>query len=91
VLRTIFRPKREVIRRWRQLHDEEFHSLYSSPSIIRMIKSSKIRWAGHVTQMGTKCNACRILVVKPEGMSRGWMDNIKMDLREIGCGWYGLD
>jgi hypothetical protein len=59
---------------WRKLHTEELHSLYSSPSIIRMIKSRRMRWAGHVTRMGEKRNAYRILVGKPEGkrLLGGW-------------------
>jgi hypothetical protein len=67
----------------------------SSPSIIRMIKSRRMRWAGHVARMGDKRNACRILVGNPEGkrpLGRPrcrWMDNIKMYLREIG--WGGMD
>jgi hypothetical protein len=66
VLRRIFGPKRdEVTRGWRKLRNEELHSLYSSPSIIRMIKSK--RMAGHVARMGEKRNAYRILVGKPEG------------------------
>jgi hypothetical protein len=71
------------------------HNLYSSPSIIKMIKSRRIRWAGHVARMGEKRNADRILVGKPEGKRplgrprRRWVDNIKMDLREIG--WDGMD
>jgi hypothetical protein len=80
---------------WRKLHNEELHNLYSSPSIIRMINSRRMRWAGHVAQIGARRNACRILVGNPEGKrplgsprSR-WVNNIKMDLREIG--WYGLD
>jgi hypothetical protein len=74
---------------------EDIHNLYSSPSIIRMIKSKKMRWAGHVTRMGEKRNAYRILVGKPEGKRplgrprRRWVDNIKIDLRELG--WYALD
>jgi hypothetical protein len=70
---------------WRELHNEEFHNLYSSPSIIRMIKSRRIRWAGHVARMGEKRNAYRILVRKLEGKRplgrprRKWVDNIKMD------------
>jgi hypothetical protein len=62
VWRRIFRPKRdEVTGGWRQLHNEELHNLYSSPSIIRMIKSRIIKWAGHVARMGEKMNACMIL------------------------------
>jgi hypothetical protein len=68
VLRRIFRPKRdEVTGGWRKLHDEELYSFYSSPSIIRMIKSRRMRWAGHVVRMEEKRNACMILVGKPEG------------------------
>jgi transcription termination factor 2 len=96
VLRRIFGPKRdEVTGGWRKLHNEELHKLYSSPSIIRMIKSRRMRWAGHVARMGEKRNAYRILVEKPEGKRplgrprRRWVDNIKMDLREIG--WDGMD
>jgi hypothetical protein len=60
-LRRIFGPKRdEVIRGRRKLHNEELHSLYSSPSIIRMIKSRRMRWAGHIARMGEKRNAYRI-------------------------------
>jgi hypothetical protein len=66
--------------------------LYSSPSIIRIIKSRRMRWAGHVTRMGEKRNACRLLVGKPEGRRplgrprRRWVDNIGMDLVEVGWG-----
>jgi hypothetical protein len=69
--------------------------LYSSPSIIRIIKSRRMRWAGHVARMGDKRNAYRILVGKPEGKRplgrprRRWVDNIKMDLKERG--WDGVD
>jgi hypothetical protein len=69
--------------------------LHSSPSIIRMIKSKRMRWAGHVARVGETKDAYRILVGKPEGNRplgrprRRWVDNIKIDLREIG--WYGLD
>jgi hypothetical protein len=84
-------PKRdEETGGWRKLHNEELHNLYSSPSIIRIIKSRKMRWAGHVALLGEKRNAYRILVGKPEGKRplgrprRRWVDNIKMDLREIG-------
>jgi hypothetical protein len=63
VLREIFGPKRdEVTGGWRKMHNEELHNLYSSPSIIRMIKSRRMIWAGHVARMGEKRNAYRILV-----------------------------
>jgi hypothetical protein len=68
VLRRIFGPKRdEVTGEWRKLHNEELHGLYSSLSIIRIIKARRMRWAGHVAQMGEKRNAYRLLVGKPEG------------------------
>jgi hypothetical protein len=67
VLKRIFGTKRNVTGGWRKLCNEEFHNLCSSPSIIRMIKSRRIRWASHVARMGEKRNACRILVGKPEG------------------------
>jgi hypothetical protein len=88
VLRRIFGPKRdEVIGGWRKLHNEELHNLYCSP--IRIIKSRRMRWAGHVSRMREKRNAYRILVGKPEGnrplgRPRRWRkENIKMDLRKI--------
>jgi hypothetical protein len=78
---------------------EELHNLYSSPSIIRIIKSRRMRWTVHVARMGEMRNAYRLLVGKPEGKRplgrprRKWMDNIKMDLGQVGCGdvdWIGL-
>jgi hypothetical protein len=82
----IFGPKRDgVTGRWRELHNEELHNLYSSPSIIRIIKSRRTRWAGHVARMGEKRIVYRLLVGKPEGKRplgrprRRWIDNIKMD------------
>jgi hypothetical protein len=100
VLRRIFGPKRDgVTGGWRTLHNEELHNLYSSPSIIRTIKSRRMRWAGHVTRMGKKRNVYRLLVGKPEGKRplgrprRRWIDNIKMYLLEIGVNvvdWIGL-
>jgi hypothetical protein len=67
-LRRIFGPKRDEVRGgWRKLHNEELHNLYSSPSIIRMMKSRGTRWAGHVTRMGVTRNTYRILVGKLEG------------------------
>jgi hypothetical protein len=80
---------------WRKLHNEELHNLYSSPSIIRTIKSRRMRWAGHVARMEEKRNTYRILVRKPERRRplgrprRRWVDNIKMNFREIG--WDGMD
>jgi hypothetical protein len=68
VSRRIFGPKRdEVTRGWRKLHNKELHNLYSSPRIIRTIKSTRMRWSGHAAQMGVKRNAYRILVGKPDG------------------------
>jgi hypothetical protein len=78
-----------------KVHIEELHSLYFSPSILGMIKSRRIRWAGHLTRMGEKRNAYRILVGKPEGKTllgrprRRWVYNIKLDLREIE--WDDMD
>jgi hypothetical protein len=100
VLRRIFGPKRdEVTGEWRKFHNEELRDLYSSPSIIRTMKSRRMRWAGHVARMGEKRNAYRLLVGKPEGkrlLGRPrcrWVDNIRMDLGEVGWGdvdWIGL-
>jgi hypothetical protein len=74
-----------------KLHNEELRDLYSSPSKIRIIKSRRMRWAGHVARMGEKRNAYRLLVGKPKGKRprRKWVGNIKMDLLEIG--WGGVD
>jgi hypothetical protein len=90
-LKRIFGPKRAgVTGGWRKLHNEELHNFYSSPSIIRIIKSRRMRLVGHVAWMGEKRNVYRLLVGKPEGkrplgrQRRRWMDNIKMELLEIG-------
>jgi hypothetical protein len=91
VLRGIFGPKRdEVMGEWRKLHNGELHNLYSSPDIIRQIKSRRIRWAEHVARRGEGRNVYRVLVGKPGGKrplerprSR-WEDGIKRDLRGIG-------
>jgi hypothetical protein len=100
VLRRLFGPKRdEMTGEWRKLHNEELRELYSSPSIIRIIKAKRVRWAGHVAQMGENINAYRLLVGKPEGRKplgrprRRWLDNIRMVLGEMGWGgvdWTGL-
>jgi hypothetical protein len=67
VLVKIFGPKREVDGSWRKLHNDEIHSLYSSPNIVRVIKSRKMRWAGHVARMGEGRGVYRVLVGMPEG------------------------
>jgi hypothetical protein len=99
VLRRIFGPKTEEDGSWRKLHNDELHSLYSSPNIVRVIKSRRMRWAGHVALMGEGRGVYRVLVGKPEGkrpLERPrckWEDNIKMDLREIeidGANWIQL-
>jgi hypothetical protein len=80
---------------YEELHNEELPNLYSSPSIIRMIKSRSMRWAGYVARMGTKRNAYMMLVPMSEGKKplgrprRGWVDDIKIDLRDIG--WDSMD
>jgi hypothetical protein len=100
VLRRIFGPKSyEVTGKWRKLHDEKLRDLYSSSSIIRTIKSRRMRWMGHVARMKLKRNAFRLLVGKPEGkrtlgrQRRRRVNNIRMDLGEVGWGdvdWIGL-
>jgi hypothetical protein len=99
VLWRIFGPKRdEVTWEWRRLHNKELYALYSSPNIIRVIKSRKLRWAGHAARMGERRVAYRAVVGKPEGRrtlgrpKRRWEGNIKMDLREVGWGmdWINL-
>jgi hypothetical protein len=88
-LRRIFGPKREEDGSWRKLHNEELHSLYSLPNIVRLIKSRRMRGVGHVARMGERRGVYRILVGRPESKRplgrrrRRWMDTIKMDLREI--------
>jgi hypothetical protein len=100
VLRRIFGPKwDEVTGEWRKLHNKELHDLYSSPSIIRIIKSRRMRLVGHVARTGEKRNAYRLQVGKPEGKiplgrpRRRWVNNIRMDLGEVEWGdvdWIGL-
>ena len=87
MLRRIFGPRRdEVTVEWRRLHNEELTDLYSSPNIVRVIKSRRISWAGHVARMGEERGVCRVLVGKPEGRGplgrprRRWVDNIRTDL-----------
>jgi hypothetical protein len=100
MLRRIFGPKRdEVIGEWRKLHNEEHLYFYSSPSIIRIMKSRRLRWEDHVARMRKKRIAYRLLVGKPEGKSllgrsrRRWVGNVRMDLGEVELGdvdWIGL-
>jgi hypothetical protein len=91
VLRRIFGPKRdEATGEWRRLHNEELVDLYSSPNIIRVIKSRRMRWAGYVARMGANRGAYRLLVGGPEGRRplgkprHRWENNIKTDIQEVG-------
>jgi hypothetical protein len=95
----IFGPKRNEDGSWRKLHSDELHNLYSSPNIVRVIKSRKMRWVGHVARMGEGRGVYRVLVGRPEGKRplgrprHRWEDNIKLDLREImidGANWIQL-
>jgi len=100
VLRRIFGHRRDdVTGEWRRLHNEELNDLYSSPNIVRVIKSRRIRWAGHVERTGEERGLYRVLMGKPEGRRplgrprHRWVDNIRMDLQEVGCrymDWIGL-
>ena len=92
VLRKIFGAKRdEITGEWRKLDNADLHALYSSPNIIRNLKSRRLRWGEHVARTEQSRNAYRVLVGKPESKRplgrprRRWEDNIKMDLREVGC------
>jgi hypothetical protein len=96
VLRRIFGPKKgEITGEWRKVHNEESNYLHSSPNIVRVIKSRRMRWAEHVALMGEKKGVYRVLVGKPEGKrSFGrpwckWEDDITIDLQEVGSG--GMD
>jgi hypothetical protein len=93
VPRGIFGPKRDEVKgEWRKLHNGELHNLYSSPDIIRQIKSRRMKWAGHVARMGEGSKVYRVLVGKPSGKrplerpKRRWEDGIRKDFREIGWG-----
>jgi len=100
VLSRIFGPRREeVTGEWRRLQNEELNDLYSLPNILRVIKSRRMRWAGHVARMGEERGVYRVLVGKPEERRplgrprRRCVDNIRLDLQEVGCGymnWIGL-
>ena len=91
-MRRIFWSKRDEVRReWRKLHNNELNDLYSSPNIIRVKKSRRMRWTGHVARMGERRGVYRVLVGNPEGKRtlwrprRRWEYYIKMDLQEMGC------
>ena len=90
ILRRIFGSKRDENGKWRRLHNEELHSLYRSPNIVRVIKSGRMRWSEHVARMEEGRSAFKILTGKPTGKRplgrprRRWEDNIRMDLEEIG-------
>jgi hypothetical protein len=91
VLRRILGPKRdEVTEEWRKLYNAELHNLYSSPDIIRQVKSRRMRWAGHVARMVQERKVYKVLVGKPAGRRplgrprRRWEDGVRMDLRETG-------
>jgi len=93
VLRRVFGPKRdEVTGEWRKLHNEELNDPYSLANIVRVVKSRRMRWAGHVARIGEDRGVRSVLVGKPEGKRplgrprRSWKDNIKMDLKEVGGG-----
>jgi len=100
ITKYTFGPRRdEVTGEWRRLHNEELNDLYFSPNIVRVVKLRRMRWAGHVAHMGEERGVYRVLVGKLEGRRslrrprRRWMDNIRMDLQEVGCGymdWIGL-
>jgi len=100
VLRRIFGPRRdEVMGEWRRMHNKELNDLYPSPNIVWVIKSRRMRWAGHVASMGEERVVYRVLVGKPEGRRplgrprHRWVDNIRTDLQEVGCvymDWIGL-
>jgi hypothetical protein len=97
-LRRIFSAKRdEVTGVWRKLHNDELNDLYSSPTIVRVMKSRRMQWAVHVACMVEGRGVYRLLVAKPEferpleRPRRRWKDDIKADLQEVGCGlWTGL-
>ena len=99
VLRRIFGPRRDGVTGWRRMHNEELNDLYSLHNIVRVIKSRRMGWAGHVACMGEERRVYRVFVGKPEGKRplgrprRRWVDNIRMDLQEAGYGymdWIGL-
>ena len=97
MLRRMFGPRRvEVTGEWSRLHNEELNDQYSSPNIVRVIKSRRLGCAGLMSRTGEERGVYRVLVGKPEGKRplgrprRRWVDNIRMDLQEVGCGYIDL-
>jgi hypothetical protein len=96
VLRRIFGPRKEKHESWRKLHNDELHCLYSSTNIVKVIKSRRMRWVGHMARMEGKRGVYRVSIGRSEGRRplgrprRRWEDNIWMDLREIGIGGANL-
>jgi hypothetical protein len=98
-LRKIFGPKRDANGPWRKLHNDELHKPHSSQNIVKVIKSRRMRWVGHVARMGEGRGVYRVLVGRSEGKKPlgrprcRWDDNIKIDIREIrigGANWIWL-
>ena len=98
ILKQIFGSKRDENGEWRRHHNEELHSLYRSPNIVRVIKSRRLRWAGHVARMEGGRSAFRILTGKPTEKRtlgrprRRWENYIRIDLKQIGVSsmnWVG--
>ena len=93
VLRIFGLRRDEVTGKWRRLHNDELNDLYSSLNFVRVIKSRRMRWVGHVARMGEEKGAYRVLLGKPEGRRplgrprRRWVNNIRMDLQELGSGY----
>ena len=94
VLRRIFEPRRDkVMGEWRRLHNCKLNDLYSSPNIVQVIKLRRMKWAGHVARLSEERGVYRVLVGKLEGKRllgrprRRWVDNSRMDLQEVGCGY----
>jgi hypothetical protein len=98
VWRRIFGPtRRKITGEWRKLHKEDLNDPYCSPSVVRMIKSRGMKWAGHLARVGERRDVYRVFIGKPEEKRplerprRRWEDNIKLDLQEVECGGHGLD
>jgi hypothetical protein len=97
VIRRIFGPKKDEVTEWRKLHNEELHILYSSRNVIRQIESRRLKWARRVARTGEKRNVYKVLMRKSEVKRplerprRRWEDGIRIDVKEIGWGWGGME